>query len=848
MDEKILIPKEEFEKLKASFDRLSEESNLRKQAEEKLKTINSELAKYNLAEEQLQFMIDSQAAILNNAAYMVISSDCEGIITTFNPAAERALGYTSDECVGKLTPVAFHDPDELAGRAGIFSAELGIPIEPGFEVFAAKARLKQTNEYEWTYIRKDGSRFPVLLSVTALCGSQGNIIGFMGIANDISGRKQAEDALRESEEKYRTLIQKIQTAVVVHGADTQIITSNLKAQELLGLPEDQLLGKTVIDSAWHFFLEDGTTAPLEKYPVSQVLATRKSLRNCVLGVHRPDKEYNVWVLVNADPVFGKVGEVAQVIVTFIDITERKQAEEELKKYRDDLEALVTERTKQLQESEFYYRRLFETMFQGVVYQDAEGKVISMNPAAEMILGRTQSELIGKSSVYAENQIFKEDGSQFPGAEHPAMVALATGREVRDVVMKLYDPRENKYRWISINAMPLFHQNETKPYQVYTLFNDITVSKAAEEALRVSEERMRLFFERQLVGMAITSPEKGWIKVNDKICEMLGYSREELTRLTWSEMTYLEDLAPDVAQFERLLHGEIDGYTLEKRFVRKDGSIVFTNLLVGCVRRPDRSVDYVLAILENITGRKQADDQIRQLNEQLAIRARSLEQANKELEAFSYSVSHDLRAPLRGIDGFSQILLDEYQDMVDDQGKDYLRRVRSATQRMAQLIDDMLNLSRVSRAEINMKQVDLSEIAISIANELHENQPEREVEFIIQKGIKVKGDSHLLRIVLVNLIRNSWKFTSKHAKARIEFGVQPQNDGPVYFIRDDGAGFDINYAQKLFGAFQRLHTVDEFQGTGIGLATVQRIINRHGGKVWAEGELEKGATFYFTIAK
>jgi len=235
-----------------------------------------------------------------------------------------------------------------------------------------------------------------------------------------------------------------------------------------------------------------------------------------------------------------------------------------------------------------------------------------------------------------------------------------------------------------------------------------------------------------------------------------------------------------------------------------------------------------------------------LESEVEERTRQLQAANKELEAFSYSVSHDLRTPLRSIDGFSLVLLEEYQEKIDEQGKDYLHRVRSATQRMAQLIDDMLTLSRVSRSEINIQQVNLSKIVQEIADELRETQPEREVEFIIQEGIKAHGDAILLRTVLENLLGNAWKFTSKHATARVEFGMQLQNGMPVYFIRDDGAGFDMNYAQNLFGAFQRLHTNTEFPGTGIGLATVQRVIHRHGGKVWAEGEVEKGAAFYFTV--
>lgn len=228
------------------------------------------------------------------------------------------------------------------------------------------------------------------------------------------------------------------------------------------------------------------------------------------------------------------------------------------------------------------------------------------------------------------------------------------------------------------------------------------------------------------------------------------------------------------------------------------------------------------------------------------RTAQLQVANKELEAFSYSVSHDLRAPLRGIDGFSQVLLEDYQDKVDEQGKNYLQRIRVATQRMAQLIDEMLNLSRIGRGEMNIRQVNLSEMAKEVADDLRRSQPERQVEIVIQDGMNVLGDSLLLRNVLENLLGNAWKYTSKHPTAHIEFGVQKQNGKDVYFVRDDGAGFDMAHTQKLFGAFQRLHTTTEFPGTGIGLATVQRIIHRHGGKVWAEGEVEKGATFYFTI--
>jgi signal transduction histidine kinase len=236
----------------------------------------------------------------------------------------------------------------------------------------------------------------------------------------------------------------------------------------------------------------------------------------------------------------------------------------------------------------------------------------------------------------------------------------------------------------------------------------------------------------------------------------------------------------------------------------------------------------------------------ELEQRVVERTTQLEAANKELEAFSYSVSHDLRAPLRSIDGFSQALLEDYGDKLDDQGQKDLQRVRAATQRMAQLIDDMLNLSRVTRGEMHRDTVDLSAMAQGIAMELRAAEPERQVDLTIADGVQADGDARLLRVVLENLLRNSWKFTGNHPVAKIEFGVARNNGKAVYFVRDDGAGFDMTYAGKLFGAFQRLHAMTEFKGTGIGLATVQRIVHRHGGRVWAEGKIDQGATFYFTL--
>jgi light-regulated signal transduction histidine kinase (bacteriophytochrome) len=225
-----------------------------------------------------------------------------------------------------------------------------------------------------------------------------------------------------------------------------------------------------------------------------------------------------------------------------------------------------------------------------------------------------------------------------------------------------------------------------------------------------------------------------------------------------------------------------------------------------------------------------------------------ESAKRELEAFSYSVAHDLRAPLRSIDGFSQALLEDYSDKLDATGRAHLKTVRQSAQHMAQLIEDLLMLARVTQSELRRDQVDLSQLARSTVARLQGAQPDREVDVRIADGLVAHGDGRLLAIAIENLLSNAWKFTAKCPLARIEMGRTPVDGRVVYFVRDNGAGFDMAYASKLFGVFQRLHSAGEFEGTGIGLATVQRIVRRHGGRIWAQGEVDRGAAFYFTLAE
>ncbi len=259
---------------------------------------------------------------------------------------------------------------------------------------------------------------------------------------------------------------------------------------------------------------------------------------------------------------------------------------------------------------------------------------------------------------------------------------------------------------------------------------------------------------------------------------------------------------------------------------------------------------ILEINRDITERKRVEKEIQRLNQELEQRVRQrtaqLEAANTELEAFAYSVSHDLRAPLRGIDGWSLALLEDYRDQLDPQARQYLDTVRAEAQRMGRLIDDLLQLSRVTRSDMQSERVDLSALAQTVTTRLRAEQPGRQVELIIQPGLAAHGDPRLLEIVLTNLFSNAWKFTGQRPTAHIEFGRTEVKGRQAFFMCDNGVGFDMAFAQKLFGAFQRMHKLSEYPGTGIGLATVQRIVHRHGGRVWAEAQVGQGATFYFTL--
>ncbi len=372
-----------------------------------------------------------------------------------------------------------------------------------------------------------------------------------------------------------------------------------------------------------------------------------------------------------------------------------------------------------------------------------------------------------------------------------------------------------------------------------LRQEIARRERTEQALRASEGFLQSIVEN--IPHMIFVKEAGELRF-----ERINRAGEELLGLTREELIGKNDFdffPVDQAKFFQ----QRDRETLDNRVVvdipeepieTKSGRRwLHTKKVPVC---DDHGVaKFLLGISNDTTEQREAALALKMANE-------AAEAAIQELEAFSYSVAHDLRAPLRAIDGFSQALQEDCADKLDDDGKDYLRRVRSSAQHMALLIDGLLGLSRLSRGELIREKVDLTQLARQAATRLRESSPDRQVDLIVAEGLEVEGDARLLTAALDNLLGNAWKFTGKCPHPRVEVGRQTENGRSVFFVRDNGAGFEQAYAQKLFGVFQRLHSTSEFDGSGIGLATVQRIVRRHGGRVWAQGEVGRGATFYFTL--
>lgn len=624
--------------------------------------------------------------------------------------------------------------------------------------------------------------------------------------------KERTEELLKAESKFHYTLDNMMEGAQIINFDWKYIYVNDALLKYSQFSRDELIGHTV----------------MERYPGIDRTPIFKIFERCMYdreSVHLenefefPDGSTG-WFELSYQPI------PDGIFILSVDITKRKQSEEAIQKLNEDIA-----------NRERRFRSIIESSNDLVSLLDKNIKPVYRSPSAERMTGWSFDEMQNRGGM--ADQIHADDVHSFAAAWQESI--QSPGKRVNVLFRSKH--KTGHYIWLEGSFTNMLH-DESLGAIVINL-QDVSLRKRSEEQLQLSERTYRLIAS-SIPGSVISlfDRDKRYFLVEGDMLEKLGYHKEQLVGKTIREALPPERYQIVLPFFDRVFGGESftiqeerPGYDTLARYVplKDEGGYVYAVMVA------------VFDISELKNAQRSLAELNQQLEERITERTAQLASANKELESFSYSVSHDLRAPLRGIDGWSLALLEDYGQQLDERAHQYLARVRNETQRMGELIDDLLKLSRVSRSEIKLKNVDISALAKEVAERLVEENPQRVFEFIIEPGIIVTGDDNLLEIMLTNLFSNACKFTGKVSPSRIIFGSTEENNVKVLFIKDNGVGFDINNAKNLFGAFQRMHRQSEFPGSGIGLATVQRIINLHHGKVWAASTVGEGATFYFTIS-
>ena len=721
------------------------------------------------------------------------------------PGYQKVTGYSSDEVVrlgGWPSIVCKEDLKTIASQ--IESVQQGTP-----EILEYRIRRKD-GEIRWLrdYARPRWSE------------QQGRIVSITGGVQDITETKEAEKALRESEEKLRSVLETVPGYIATLDAKGKILFINRTPS---GVARDTSSGGSIFEYVLRKYHEKIRSAIRLVFDTGMVTETE------IEGIG-PFGDI-LWYEVRLGPFFNE-DRVTCVVLSAFNITDRRIAEEALK------------------ESEQRFRTLVEQSPISIEIFSPDGTMVHVNKAWEKIWCRSREEVVDSYNPLTD-----------PSVEKLGLKALIrrafSGRsgQLPEVCYEPPDAPEMK-RWLHTRYFPL-KDLEGNVKNVVVFNEDITERKRVEESLKENQ-----IFIEQILATSTSElyiydvVENTSVFSNRKVSDALGFADEELRALGEPGLPSImhEDDWQGFLRHLETMRSAKDGEIIdfEYRMRHGDGTWHWFHSRDAVFKRDEAGrVLLIIGTATDITQRKLAEEKVSRVNEELERRVMErtieLEAAVKELEAFSYSVSHDLRGPLRSINGYTQLLVETCEGSLDEDGRMCIERVLNASNRMAQLIDDLLKLSRLTREELHRQQIDLSNLTMEVAEELRGLQRNGNVIFRIDSGLRANADKRLLKVALENLISNSMKFAGVRPEPVITFGRLPDSSDDVFYVRDNGVGFDMTYANKLFAPFQRLHRPEEFEGTGIGLATVQRIIRRHGGRVWAEGKIGEGATFYFTLS-
>jgi PAS domain S-box-containing protein len=645
----------------------------------------------------------------------------------------------------------------------------------------------------------------------------------------VRGKSLAETILeynKQSKLNYELLVNAANDAIIAVDDLDRVLAWNPASEDIFGYKADEIIGLSFFDLLLdppevETYKKATEALDLEKKPrASRAIDLMAKRQN---GEHFP---IALTLLLKKSPQgWARFGTATNTPTTLIvrDITERKKTEETILASRAKLETALA------------------SMSEAIFIADEKGRFVNFNDEFVRYHRFKNREACSKEIAECPNYIdaYFGDGSPAP-VEMWAMSRALRGETGSNVEYMLRRKDTGETWWGNYNFGPI-KDREGKITGAVVTTSEITQRKKAEEELAQSMQRNNAHMDNSPLAVIEFDPQFRVIRWSKEAERVFGWSSSEIlgraiTRMKW---VYDEDIDLVNKLSEDYTNAKNSTEHHTNRNYRKDGSVIWCEWYNSSIYDSHGKLVSVLSQVLDITERKMAEEHLKQYTADLEV-------SNKELEAFAYSVSHDLRAPLRTLDGFSQAVVDDYGDKLDDTGKDYLRRVRDAAKHMDQITKDMLTLSRVIRSELRIGDVNLSNIVSSLTKDLIEKEPTRKVNFIIAPDVMVKGDASLLQMALYNLLENAWKFTAKTKEARIEFGTMVKDDERIYFVSDNGVGFDMQYVDKLFQPFQRLHTNAEYPGTGIGLATVQRVIRRHSGRIWAESQVGKGTTFYFTL--